>query len=206
MACFPAGSISSATLGAAALALVTASAGAEEAIHWPCKRPYTEALSIEQAWGGPPPSANGDWHADAAVRELVLYATNPENNPDKGRAAISEYARSAGAHKDEGLALAFDGMFEEMNTYYGIIINGIQDFTVRAKILEDAVKENEAQLAALPPDAAEERHGLRVARMWNFRNMDDAEEEAEFQCHRLAYLEKKLGLLAERLKEEMGSH
>ncbi len=189
----------------AALSLGAAQVRAQEIVNWPCNRPYAEALSAEVAWGGAPPQVDGDWHKDAAVSELVLHATNPEINPTLGRAAIAEFARNAGPDKDNALILAFHGMLEEMNIYYGIIITGIRNFTIRAKILEEAVAENDAALAALREDAAEAREDIRVARMWNFRNMDDAEEEAEFQCHRMAYLEKKLGLLTEKLRSEMAS-
>lgn len=189
----------------AALAVGAAGGQGDESAKWPCKRPYVEALSAEVAWGGTPPRPEGDWREDAGVSKLVLYATNPEINPDRGRAAIAEFAQNGGPDNDHALVLAFHGMLEEMNTYYGIIMTGIRNFTIRAKILEEAVAENDAALAALPEESGEARRELRVARMWNFRNMDDAEEEAEFQCHRLAYLEKKLGLLAEKLRSEMAS-
>ncbi|MEE9139617.1 MAG: hypothetical protein V3U18_02455 [Alphaproteobacteria bacterium] len=191
---------------ALAIAFGAAQVRADEIEGWPCKRPYAESLSAETAWGGTPPKADGDWREDKAVSELVMYATNPEINPAHGREAISEFAPGTGSDRDASLALAFHGMFEEMNSYYRIIITGIGHFVIKAKILEEAVAENDTSLAALPEDATEARRDIRIARMWNFRNMDDAEEEAGFQCRRLTYLEKKLGLLTEQLRSEMRSN
>jgi len=151
------------------------------------------------------PAADGDWHQDEPVRKLVTFATNPENSPASGKEAITDFARKMGPDKERGIALAFKGMVEETNILRDAIIAGIRDFKVRAVILGDAVKENDDALAKLPEDAEQDRASITAARRFNFRGKDDAEEETDFMCYRLGYVEKKLRLLTDQLHTELNS-
>ena len=62
-------------------------------------------------------------------------------------------------------------------------------------------------LAALPADGgaevAEKRRGYSEARSWDARSMDDAMEEAEFLCHRYAYLDRKLRQLTRTVRSAL---
>ncbi|MGB8273834.1 MAG: hypothetical protein WCF16_01025 [Alphaproteobacteria bacterium] len=199
--------VSFAVLGLAAAPLAAA-AGSTEIENWPCKNPYKEALTADEIWGGPAPAADGDWHQDQAVSKLVTFATNPENPPASGRKAISDLAKQAGtgAEKQHTLLLAFRGMVDETNALRGAILSGIRNMKIRAIILDDAVKDDDRMLADLPnsPDAESKRQDIKAARKFNFRNKDDSEEEADFLCYRLNYVEKKLRSLTEQVQHEVG--
>jgi hypothetical protein len=193
-------------LAALPLWVLNAFAGAETEIeNWPCKAPYRAELAADDVWGGPAPKAAGDWHADEAVRAAVTFAANPENTPVMAGGAVSDLAHAAGAAKDRALALTFHGMLEETNALRTAVMAGIRDYTLRAIILGDAVQDNDAELAALAKneEAEKRRQDIRAARQFNFRNKDDAEEEADFLCHRLAYAEKKLRAMVRHLKAEL---
>ena len=130
------------------------------------------------------------WREDAAVRDVVEFAANPENPPDLGTKRIAGFAAPHGAEREERLMLVFAGLLDQFNLLREFVIEGVRDF-VLAKILRGAVDRNEAAIAALPPDAREEqRQGYVEARFWDARRMDDALEEAEFLCRRYGYLDR----------------
>ncbi len=190
----------------AALALATASARARTIDNWPCKMPYAEEIAAQSVWDAPPPlRLDASWRDDDAVLKVVGYAIDPENNPERGKKAISALARKAGAGREKVLVKVFTGLVEETNGYYRIVIAGIRNFIIKAKILAGAVDANDAEIRALGASEADtaRRRDIKQARFWNFRNMDDAEEEAEFLCHRLSYLKIKLRRLTEQIRAEM---
>ena len=172
-----------------------APATAEEISDWPCDAPFAERFDPVQVWGTalPRPLAEG-WRQDAAVRQVVEFAANPENPPRQGAKRIAEFAAPlGGAEREERLMLVFAGLLDQFNLLRGFVIEGVRDFVLRAKILHEAVDRNEAAVAALPTEAPEEqRRGHLEARAWDARRMDDALEGAEFLCHRYGYLDKKL--------------
>jgi hypothetical protein len=94
----------------------------------------------------------------------------------------------------------FAGLLDEFNNQRGIVIEGVRDLVVRAKIIREAVEKDDAALAALPSEAgseaAQQRKDHQEARFWNARNMDDALDDARFLCHRYGYLEEKLRRLS----------
>jgi hypothetical protein len=143
----------------------------------------------------PRPLPDG-WRQDAAVREVVEFAANPENPPSQGAKRITAFAASLGAEREEReerLMMAFAGLLDQFNLLRGFVIGGVRDLVLRAKILHEAIDRNEAAVSALPTEAREgQRQGYLEARSWDARRMDDAMEEAEFLCRRYGYLDKKL--------------
>jgi hypothetical protein len=170
---------------------------AEEIRDWPCDAPFNEQFDPAEVWGGalPSPLPEG-WRQDAAVREVVEFAANPENTPGQGAKRIAAFAAPLGAEREARLMLVFAGLLDQFNLLRGFVIEGVRDFIIRAKILHEAIDRNEAAVAALPPQAREEqRRGYLEARSSDARRMDDALEEADFLCRRYGYLDKKLRAL-----------
>ena len=186
--------------------LLAAPAAAEEAIcDWPCKTSYAEKFVPEEIWGGRLPGPlPGNWNADAGVRDVVAFAANPENTPNQGGAEIQAFAERLGSDRRGPLLGVFAGLLEEFDTQREIVIEGVRDLIVRAKIIRELVEKNEAALAALPADAGPEveqqRKGHQEARFWNARNMDDALDGARFLCRRYGYLEEKLRRLSAAIR------
>jgi len=175
-------------------------ARAEAIRDWPCAVPLAPRFEADAVWGAalaePLPAG---WRDDAEVREVVEVAANPENPPSRGEREIAAFAERLGADRQERLLRVFAGLLDEFDTLRGFVIEGVRDFVVRAKILDGAVAEHDSALAALPADGGaeveEKRRGYIDARFWDARHRDDAMEEAEFLCHRYAYLDEKLGRL-----------
>ena len=181
---------------------------AEEIRNWPCALPLAERFVAEDVWGGPLPAPLPDGSRDnAAAQEVVAFAANPENPPAQGEARIAAFAGRLGAGRQAALLDVFAGLLEEFNALRGYVIEGVRDFVVRAKILQEAIDKNEAALAALPTDGGAEveqqRNGYLDARAFDARSQDDALEEAEFLCRRYAYLEEKLRHLADAIRSAL---
>jgi len=181
---------------------------AEEIRNWPCALPLAERFVPEEVWGAalPAPLPAG-WRSDAAAAEVVAFAANPENPPAQGEARIAAFAGRLSAGRQPALLDVFAGLLEEFNALRGFVIEGVRDFVVRAKILQEAIDKNEAALAALPADGGPEveqlRNGYLDARAFDARSQDDALEEAEFLCRRYAYLEQKLRRLTAALRSAL---
>ena len=176
-------------------ALCTAPAVAEEIRDWPCDLPLAERFVPAEVWDAAlPTAAPGDWREDPGVREVVEFAANPENPPNQGAKKITAFAASLGAGREQRLLLVFAGLLEQFNLLRGFVI-------------EEAVAQNDRALAALPADGAaeveERRRGYLEARAWDVRSMDDAMEEAEFLCHRYAYLDRKLRQLTKTVRSAL---
>jgi len=186
----------------AALALTASPALAMKEIkNWPCESALTDEIPAEAVWS-PPPKLDPSWEEDEGVRKIVQYAVNPENPPGDGKDAIAEYAATLGADKDQKLVQVFTGLLSETNIFHTIVVSGIRNFIIKAKILQDEVKLNDSEIND-PNVEPQRKKDVEVARASNFHNMDDAEEEAEFLCRRYDYVEKKLGLLTEQVRAEM---
>jgi hypothetical protein len=186
----------------------TAAAAEEEIRDWPCRLPFAETSVPEALWGGPLPGMLPEgWREDAAVVEVVEFAANPENPPSEGEQKIAAFAQGLGGDRQRQLLLVFAGLLEQSDILRGFVIGGVRDFVLRAKILREAVERNEGAIAALPQDGGtavqEQRKGYLEARLWDARQMDDALEEAEFLCHRYAYLDEKLRRLTEAVRSAL---
>lgn len=186
----------------------TAPVAAEEIRDWPCDVALADRFVPAEVWGSALPAAPpGDWREDPAVREVVEFAANPENPPSQGAKKIAAFAAPLGAGREQRLLLVFAGLLEQFNLLRGFVIEGVRDFVLRARILRDAVAENDAAIAALPADGGaeveERRRGYAEARSWDARAMDDAMEEAEFLCRRYAYLDEKLRRLTEAVRSAL---
>jgi hypothetical protein len=181
---------------------------AQEIRDWPCDAPFAERFEPAQVWGGAlPRSLPEGWRQDAAVREVVEFAANPENTPRQGAKRIAAFAAPLGAEREERLMMVFAGLLDRFNVLRGFVIEGVRDFVLRAKILREAIDRNDAAVAALPAggeaEVEEQRRGHLEARFWDARRMDDSLEEAEFLCHRYAYLDEKLRRLTAAVRSAL---
>jgi hypothetical protein len=137
------------------------------------------------------------WRQDPGVRQVVEFAANPENPPAQGAKQIVAFAAPLGADREERLLLLlFAGLLDRFDLLRGFVIDSVRDFVLRAKILRDAIAQNDAALAVLAAEggtrAEAQRYAYRQARSLDARSMDDAMEEAEFLCLRYGYLDRKL--------------
>jgi hypothetical protein len=185
--------------------LDAALAAAAEIRDWPCDTPLAGRFDPVQVWGSPLPSSLPEgWRQDPGVREVVEFAANPENPPGQGAKQIVAFAAPLGADREERLLLLFAGLLDQFNLMREFVLEGVRDFVLRAKILRDAVAQNDAALAALATEGGArveaQRQAYGQARSLDARSMDDAMEEAEFLCRRYGYLDRKLRKLTAAIR------
>jgi hypothetical protein len=202
------GTARSIVAGVALVWLAGAPAGAETIRNWPCEQPLSEHFSAEQVWGGALPAPlPQNWRDDPTAREVVALAANPENPPGVGETAIAALAESLQAGRQQTLLATYAGLLEEFDRLRGFVVDGVRDFIVRAKILQEAVERNEGALVALPAKGGaaveEERSGYLAAQAADERNLDDALDEAEFLCRRYGYLGRKLERLTGAIRHAL---
>ena len=163
---------------------------------WPCKLHHLEAPKQSDYWPGKNISLDSKWKDDPEVKELVDYITNHANSIDYGKKAVDEFSKKFDNKKikEEKFNLVFSGIFQEMSLYLSLAKHGVFQFITRIQILEqELIKQN------LKDKKLEKRSIGRSKKGWILEIADDSEEEAEFQCNRMDFLEKKTKALTKQL-------
>ena len=163
---------------------------------WPCKINHLKPPKQSDYWPGKNIPLNLDWKKDADVKELVNYITNHANSIDQGKKEINKFSEkfSDKAIREIKFDLVFSGIFQEMSLYLSLAKHGVFQFITRIKLLEkELVKQN------LKDKKLEKRSIGRSKKGWILEIADDSEEEAEFQCNRMDFLERKAKTLTKQL-------
>ena len=163
---------------------------------WPCKVHHLEAPKQSDYWPGKNISLNSKWKDDPEVKELVDYITNHANSIDNGKKAVDEFSKKFDNKKikEEKFNLVFSGIFQEMSLYLSLAKHGVFQFITRIQLLEkELIKQN------LKDKKLEKRSIGRSKKGWVLEIADDSEEEAEFQCNRMDFLERKAKTLTNQL-------
>ena len=163
---------------------------------WPCKINHLKSPKQSDYWPGKNIPLNLDWKKDADVKELVNYITNHANSIDQGKKEINKFSEkfSDKAIREIKFDLVFSGIFQEMSLYLSLAKHGVFQFITRIKLLEkELIKQN------LKDKKLEKRSIGRSKKGWILEIADDSEEEAEFQCNRMDFLERKAKTLTKQL-------
>ena len=163
---------------------------------WPCKLHHLEPPQQADFWPGKNIDLDSKWKKDGDVRDLVNYITNHANSIDQGKKAINDFSNKFNDKniKEKKFDLVFSGIFQEMSLYLGFAKHGVFQFITRIQLLEqELIKQN------LKDKKLEKRNIGRSKKGWMLEIADDAEEEAEFQCNRMDFLEKKAKSLTNQL-------
>ena len=163
---------------------------------WPCKLIHLEPPKQTDYWPGKNIDINSQWKNDDDVKDLVNYITNHANSIDQGKKAINDFSNKFNDKniKEKKFDLVFSGIFQEMSLYLSFAKHGVFQFITRIELLEEElIKQN------LKNKKLEKRNIGRSKKGWILEIADDSEEEAEFQCNRMDFLEKKTKALTKQL-------
>ena len=162
---------------------------------WPCKPHLLETPKQSDFWSIDKIVVNDDWKKEEDVRTLVNYITNHANSIDQGKIAITEFSNKLKKEeKNHKFNLALSGVFQEMTLYLNLAKHGVFQFITRVKLAEkELIKENKKGLKNVKKSIGRSRKG------WLLEIADDAEEEAEFQCQRMDFLERKTKALSKAI-------
>ena len=163
---------------------------------WPCKLHHLEPPKQSDYWQGKNVALDSEWKNDSDVRELVNFITNHANSIVQGKDAIDKFSKKNNEQKvkSKKFDLVFSGIFQEMTLYLSLARHGVFQFITRIELLEkELIKQN------LKDQKLEKRSIGRSKKGWILEIADDSEEEAEFQCNRMDFLEKKAKALTKQL-------
>ena len=191
------------SLALAAMLVSTAAAGPSPSADpdWPCVQRLVPRVAAAALWPGPPLPENGEWRAEREVAALV-GRVSPRVVPEgEGVAAIEGFAAQRdAASRRRLLPLAFAGVLEETNRQRDAVIEQIRRFARRQRDLAEGVRRLEAELRAMPADAApasraelEQRHAFAA------KSFTDAERTVRYACEAPVRLEGRLGAYARAL-------
>ena len=163
---------------------------------WPCKLHHLEPPKQSDYWQGKNVALDSEWKNDSDVRELVNFITNHANSIVQGKDAIDKFSKKNNEQKvkSKKFDLVFSGIFQEMSLYLSLARHGVFQFITRVELLEkELIKQN------LKDQKLEKRSIGRSKKGWILEIADDSEEEAEFQCNRMDFLEKKAKAVTKEL-------
>ncbi len=167
---------------------------------WPCKLHHLEPPKQSDYWQGKSVVLDSKWKNDSDVRELVNFITNHANSIVQGKDAIDKFSKKNNEQKvkSKKFDLVFSGIFQEMSLYLSLARHGVFQFITRVELLEkELIKQN------LKDQKLEKRSIGRSKKGWILEIADDSEEEAEFQCNRMDFLEKKAKALTKQLIDNL---
>tara|TARA_Y100000590_G_C15547506_1_gene949580 strand:- start:85 stop:678 length:594 start_codon:yes stop_codon:yes gene_type:complete len=163
---------------------------------WPCELHHLKTPIQSDYWPNKNVVLDSKWKDDAEVKELVNFITNHANSIVEGKKAIDEFSKKFRDKKikEEKFELVFSGIFQEMSLYLSLARHGVFQFITRIQLLEqELIKQN------LKDKKLERRNIGRSKKGWILEIADDSEEEAEFQCQRMDFLERKAKALTKQL-------
>ena len=162
---------------------------------WPCKKSHVDNPKPSDFWPEKDIVLNSDWKKNNDIKELVEFVTNHANSIDQGIKEIKNFSNTIDEKdKKEKFDLIFSGIFQEMSLYLRFAKHGVFQFITRVKLAEqELVKQN------LKDQKYVKKNIGRTKKGWILEIADDAEEEAEFQCQRMDFLEKKIKQLSQEL-------
>tara|TARA_Y100000590_G_scaffold271295_1_gene304587 strand:- start:467 stop:1057 length:591 start_codon:yes stop_codon:yes gene_type:complete len=163
---------------------------------WPCQLHHLVAPKQSDYWPGKKIFLDDKWKEDKEVNELVYFITNHANAIVHGKKAIDDFSKKFTDKqiKEKKFDLVFSGIFQEMSIYLSIAKHGVFQFITRIELLErELIKQN------LKNKKLVKRNIGRSKKGWIVEIADDSEEEAEFQCNRMDFLERKAKTLTKQL-------
>ena len=165
---------------------------------WPCKISHLTPPKQSEFWPGKKVIIDQKWKKDLEVKELVNFITNHANSIEQGKIAINKFSKNLDniniEIKKRKFDLVFSGVFQEMSLYLSLAKHGVFQFITRIELLEqELIKQN------LKDKKLERRNIGRSKKGWILEIADDSEEEAEFQCQRMDFLERKAKALTKQL-------
>ena len=163
---------------------------------WPCETHHLYNPKQTDFWPNKNVKLDSSWKNDSDVKELVNYVTNHANNINEGKKAINSFSSKINDKKIKAkkFDLIFSGIFQEMTLYLSLAKHGVFQFITRIELLEkELIKQK------LKDKKLEKKNIGRSKKGWILEIADDSEEEAEFQCNRMDFLEKKTKELTKAL-------
>jgi hypothetical protein len=173
---------------------------------WPCQQIKVDELSVASFWNGPPiDPASANWQTDEAVASLVGAVTQRRLPIDAAVQRIDAFARTVG-DKDRTLGLVFTGVFEVLSREREKVVNGLDRFGKRQKVLADGLRQDgeavRAAQVADPPDAAKVTE-LTQKLLWDQQFFESRRQSLRFACDLPTTIEQRLYGLSQAIQAHL---
>ncbi len=174
---------------------------------WPCQQVKVSELSVASYWSGPAvDSAAINWRQDAAVASLVGLIVQRRLPLDQAGDRIADFARIAGAERNSALLALFAGVFEVLNRERTNVLNGLDRFGERQKVLAERLRldaeELRAAQAGIPANEAKVAE-LTQRLAWDSEVFESRRQSARFACDLPTTIEQRLYGLAKAIQAQL---
>jgi len=193
------------------LAIVGPSRAADpESPDWPCIQRKIPEISAGMMWAGPAvQEQDRSWRRDESLAALVGEFAERRLPIEAAKLRIDDFAAGLGADKAQKLTLLFTGLLQSINAVRGEIIEGIERYTRRQRVLADKVRSMTVELGALRAKTAasdDERAAARKLEeelVWQTRIFDEREQSLTYVCESPVLLEQRLFALARQIMSHL---
>jgi hypothetical protein len=174
---------------------------------WPCQQVKVGELSIASVWSGPAVDpATSNWQQDEAVAALVGVITQRRLPMDQAVARIAGFAKSADKDKERALRLLFAGVFDVLNRERETVVNGLDRFGQRQKVLASNLRQEGEDLrsaqTSTPPAEAKVAE-LTQHLLWDQQFFESRRQSLSFACDVPTTIEQRLYGLAKAIQENL---
>ncbi|MGH6943714.1 MAG: hypothetical protein ACREH6_05785 [Geminicoccaceae bacterium] len=169
---------------------------------WPCVQRLVPELSAAMMWSGPPlEGADGAWRKDPERAALVQKLSDRSVPLDQAEGAIDAFARDlAPERRAQELTSLFQGVFQLITEQRHDVIEGIERYAKRQRLLAQKITGSNRQLDALrqsdAPDAQSKLQERQVERDWDARIYDERRHALSQVCDQPVQLERRAFAIA----------
>ena len=174
---------------------------------WPCQQIKVPQLSVATLWAGPAlDDAQAHWRDDADAAALAARIAQRRVPLDQAKSDIAGFADHAGAQKSQRLLALFAGLFSDLDEERTAVVNGLDRYGSRQKILADKVRGEadslHAEQAATTPDEAKlATLGNEIG--WDTRVFEDRRTSLHYACDVPNIIEQRLFSLSQAIQAEL---
>jgi hypothetical protein len=174
---------------------------------WPCQQVKVDELSVASFWNGPPVDpATADWQQDAAVAALVGIITQRRLPLDQAAQRIAGFAKAAGNARQQELLLVFAGVYDVLSRERQTVMNGLDRFGRRQKVLAANLRQEGEDLqaargSASPDDAKVAEMTQRL--LWDQQFFETRRQSLRFACDVQTTIEQRLYGLAKAIQDNL---
>jgi hypothetical protein len=172
---------------------------------WPCQQVKVSELSVASFWSGPAVDpATTKWQQDTAVATLVGAIAQRRLPMDQAATRIAGFAKTT--DKSRTLPLLFAGVFEVLNHERETVLNGLDRFGQRQKVLAANLRRDGEDLraaqTATPPDDAKVAD-LTQHLLWDQQFFETRRQSLQYACDVPTTIEQRLYGLAKAIQDNL---
>lgn len=184
--------------GALTLILTTSAFAAPRVIDpdWPCQQVKVASLSLASVWSGASvdlPTAK--WQQNEPAAALVAIVTQRRLPLAQAVQRISDYSKTLGPDRRQNLLDVLSGTFDTLDNERSNVLNGLDRFGQRQKVLADNLRQAgealRAAQASTPPDAAVIQ-SLTQDLLWKQQVFQARRDSLRYACDIPAIIEQRL--------------